>query len=178
YPMREPKRGPFVDRAEMWRRAEPVLAELGLRVQPRQQLATLSLAERQLVEVAKALVTNPRVLILDEPTSALETASTENLLEVLRVLRERQTAVVFVSHILDEVMAVCDEITVLRDGRVVMEGASPAKLTVAEVVEAMLGERERSRAEGTTTWETEQRAVAAAVEKASSAGEGAGDVVL
>jgi ABC-type sugar transport system ATPase subunit len=62
YPMREPRRGPFVNRHEMWRRAEPVLVELGLEVQPRQPLATLSLAERQLVEVAKALITNPRVL--------------------------------------------------------------------------------------------------------------------
>src|SRR5437870_2194136 len=164
YPMREPKRGPFVDRAEMWRRAEPVLAELGLRVQPRQQVATLSLAERQLVEVAKALITNPRVLILDEPTSALETASTENLLEVLRVLRERQAAVVFVSHILDEVMAVCDEITVLRDGRVVMEGASPATLTVTEIVAAMLGERAHSRGDGGVAPDRELRAVASAVE--------------
>src|SRR5207244_13413536 len=98
--------------------------------------------------VAQSLVPNARVLILEEPTSALETASTENLLEVLRVLRGRQAAVVFVSHILDEVMAVCDEITVLRDGRVVMEGASPAKLTVTEIVAAMLGGRDRSTTNG------------------------------
>jgi ABC-type sugar transport system ATPase subunit len=179
YPMREPTRGPFVDRAEMWRRAEPVLAELGLEVQPRQTVARLSLAERQLVEVAKALVTNPRVLILDEPTSALETTSTETLLDVLRVLRERQVAVLLVSHILDEVMAVCDQITVLRDGRVVMEGTPREKLTVSEIVAAMLGERDRSMAGGTRTWEREMRAVAAAVEKAPSGGDDEdGGVVL
>jgi ABC-type sugar transport system ATPase subunit len=164
YPMREPRRGPFVDRAAMWWRAAPVVAELGLEVQPRQLLATLSLAERQLVEVARALVTNPRVLILDEPTSALETASTETLLQVLRVLRERQVAVVFVSHILEEVMTLCDRITVLRDGEVVIEGAAREELTVGEIVAAMLGERDRVH--------RELRAVAAAVESALSGGHG------
>jgi ABC-type sugar transport system ATPase subunit len=171
YPMREPRRGPFVDRAEMWRRAEPVLAELGLAVHQRQPVATLSLAERQLVEVARALVTNPRVLILDEPTSALETASTETLLGVLGVLRERQVAVVFVSHILDEVMTLCDRVTVLRDGEVVMAGAPREGLTVSEVVAAMLGERGRARTGDATTWERELRAVAAAVERAPSGGQ-------
>jgi ABC-type sugar transport system ATPase subunit len=178
YPMREPRRGPFVNRTEMWRRAEPVLVELGLEVQPRQPVASLSLAERQLVEVAKALVTNPRVLILDEPTSALEAASTEALLQVLRVLRERQVAVVFVSHILDEVMALCDQITVLRDGKVVMEGASREKLSVSQIVAAMLGERHRSQGNGPKLQERELRAVAAAVEKAPSGGNDEDGIVL
>jgi ABC-type sugar transport system ATPase subunit len=177
YPMREPRRGPFVRRTEMWRRAQPVLAELGLEVEPRQQLGTLSLAERQLVEVAKALVTEPRVLILDEPTSALESSSTEALLGVLRVLRERQVAVVFVSHILEEVMALCDQITVLRDGRVVMAGASREQLSVNEIVAAMLGDPEDG--DGAAPPVQELQAVAAAVEAAPSGGEsGERDVVL
>src|SRR3954451_1457044 len=143
FPMREPRRGPFVKRAEMAERARPVLAELGLGVSLRQPLGSLSLAERQLVEVAKALVTQPRVLILDEPTSALEQSSTEALMRVLRVLRERQVAVVFVSHILEEVLALCDAITVLRDGRPVLEGVPRSELTAATIVDAMLGERRR-----------------------------------
>jgi ABC-type sugar transport system ATPase subunit len=143
FPMREPRRGPFVRRSEMARRARPVLEELGLDVSLREPLGELSLAERQLVEVAKALVTQPRVLILDEPTSALEQASTEALMKVLRVLRERQVAVVFVSHILEEVLALCDAITVLRDGRPVLEGVPRAELNASAIVDAMLGERRR-----------------------------------
>jgi ABC-type sugar transport system ATPase subunit len=143
FPMREPRRGPFVDRSEMARRARPVLAELGLDVSLRRPLGSLSLAERQLVEVAKALVTEPRVLILDEPTSALEQASTEALMHVLRVLRERRVAVVFVSHILEEVLALCDVITVLRDGRPVLEGVPRAELSASAIVDAMLGDRRR-----------------------------------
>ena len=70
------------------------------------------------MEIGKALLTEPRILILDEPTSALGAASTETLLDILRVLRDREVGVVFVSHILEDVMALCDEVTVLRDGDV------------------------------------------------------------
>jgi ABC-type sugar transport system ATPase subunit len=141
YPMREPKRGPFVNRRVMTRRAIPVLRELGLDISLRQPLGSLTLAERQLVEIAKALLTEPQVLILDEPTSALEAASTEALMRSLRVLRERQVAVVFVSHILEEVMALCDDITVLRDGHPVLEGVPRDELSLETIVDAMLGDR-------------------------------------
>jgi ABC-type sugar transport system ATPase subunit len=143
FPMREPRRGPFVNTSEMAARARPVLAELGLDVSLRRPLGSLSLAQRQLVEVAKALVTQPRVLILDEPTSALEQSSTEALMKVLRVLREREVAVVFVSHILEEVLALCDAITVLRDGRPVLEGVPRSAVSASTIVDAMLGERRR-----------------------------------
>jgi ABC-type sugar transport system ATPase subunit len=176
YPMREPRRGPLVLRGEMWRRAEPVLAELGLDVEPRQLVEGLSLAERQLVEIAKALITQPRVLILDEPTSALETKSTETLMGVLRVLRERQVAVIFVSHILEEVMALCDRITVLRDGRVVLAGVEREGLGIAEVVAAMLGERDKARQNGAKAPEHKLRVVSEAVEAVADAVESAEDI--
>jgi ABC-type sugar transport system ATPase subunit len=178
YPMREPRRGPFVSRREMWRRAEPVLDELGLEVQPRQALGELSLAERQLVEIAKALILEPRVLILDEPTSALETASSENLMGVLRVLRDRQVAVVFVSHILEEVMALCDQVTVLRDGKVVLEGVDRAKLKLSEIVAAMLGEQEGAKANGAKSAARELNAVLDTVERAGGKGDDDAAVVL
>jgi ABC-type sugar transport system ATPase subunit len=141
YPMREPKRGPFVDRGRMAREAQAVLDELQLDVPLRRPLGELTLAQRQQVEIAKALLTSPRVLILDEPTSALGQASTQNLLDVLRVLRDRDVGVVFVSHILEDVMALCDEITVLRDGAVVLSAVPRAQLTVPAIVAAMLGDQ-------------------------------------
>ena len=151
FPQREPLRGPFVDRAEMARRARPVLHDLGLGdLSLRRLVGELSLAQRQLVEVAKALVADPRVLVLDEPTSALEAASTALLMDVVRVLRERQVAVVYVSHILPEVMTLCDEVTVLRDGRVVMEGIALDDLTIPKILAAMLGEDETHAGNGAT----------------------------
>jgi ABC-type sugar transport system ATPase subunit len=145
YPMREPRRGPFISRSTMDRRARPVLAELGLDVSPRTPVRELTLAQRQLVEIAKALLTEPRVLVLDEPTSALDASSAETLFGILRVLRERQVAVVFVSHILEEAMALCDEVTVLRDGRPVIAGQARAELDIGTVVRAMLGEQRARR---------------------------------
>ncbi|XVV01107.1 sugar ABC transporter ATP-binding protein [Actinosynnema sp. CA-248983] len=140
YPQREPTRGPLLDRRAMLERAVPVLRQLGLDVDPRVRLGGLSLAQRQLVEIAKALIVEPKVLILDEPTSALDPDSSERLLDILRVLRDRQVAVVFVSHILEEVMNLCDEITVLREGRTVLDAASRSSLDIGAVVHAMLGQ--------------------------------------
>jgi ABC-type sugar transport system ATPase subunit len=138
---REPLRGGLLDRRAMAVQAEPVLAELGLRVPLRTPVGALSLAERQLVEVAKALLTRPRVLILDEPTSALDDSGTRRLLGVLRVLRQRQVAVVFVSHILEEVMQLSDTVTILRDGQVVLAAAERDTLTIDGIVRRMLGDR-------------------------------------
>jgi ABC-type sugar transport system ATPase subunit len=119
--------------------AAPVLEELGVRRSLRTEVAALTLAQRQLVEIAKALVSQPKVLLLDEPTSALETGASDRLLAILRVLRDRQVGVVYVSHILEEVMSLCDEVTVLRDGRVVLSQAPLADLTMERIVDAMLG---------------------------------------
>ena len=141
FPMREPMRGPLIDRKRMRALAQPVLDELGLAVDLRAMVRDLTLAERQLVEIAKALIPNPRVLLLDEPTSALESGATERLLAILRVLRQRDVAVVYVSHILEEVMSVCDEVTVLRDGLVVKAAEPMASLTMQDIVHSMLGER-------------------------------------
>jgi len=138
---REILRHGLFDRAAMTARAEPVLDELGLRVSPRAPVGSLSLAQRQLVEIAKALLTDPRVLVLDEPTSALDDAGSARLLQVLRVLRDRRVGVVFVSHILEEVLAVSDEISVLRDGEVVVSAARRADMSVGRIVAAMLGDR-------------------------------------
>jgi len=145
YPLREPRRGPFISRREMDAQARPVLAELGLKVDGRTLVRELSLAQRQLLEIARALLTRPRVLVLDEPTSALESASTENLFAILRVLREREVAVVFVSHMLEEVMSLCDELTVLRDGRPVITAMSREQATIETLVQAMLGDEHAGR---------------------------------
>jgi ABC-type sugar transport system ATPase subunit len=122
-------------------RAAPVLAELGLQVDFRRLVGTLPLADRQRIEIARALLTDPRILVLDEPTSALESAGTENLLNIVRVLRDRGVGVVFVSHILEEVLSLSDEVTILRDGSVVVEGTDRASLTIPVVVAAMLGDK-------------------------------------
>src|SRR4051794_691117 len=140
---REPLRGAaVVDRPTMRAAAKPVLAEVGLSASVlNQPLRSLSLGGRQLVEIARALLENPRVLILDEPTSALKAAETQRLLDVVRNLRNRDVAVVFVSHFLEDVFKIADVVTVLRNGRVIERAKPASAMTQQSVITAMLGER-------------------------------------
>jgi len=147
FPMREPRQGVFVSRGRMRELAIPVLEQLGLERPLDTPVSELSLAERQLVEIAKALAAQPKVLLLDEPTSALETGASDRLLKILAVLRGRNVGVVYVSHILEEVMSLCDEVTVLRDGRVVLSQEPIAQLSIGRIVAAMLGKTGESAGE-------------------------------
>ncbi len=120
---REPGGPVFVDRPAMEQGARRLLERLGLRLDLAAPLAApvrdLTVSERQLVEIARALTTEPAVLILDEPTSALDPHEAERLFAILRDLRAGGTGIVFISHRLPEVLAVADRITVMKDGEVV-----------------------------------------------------------
>jgi len=142
---REPRRAWVVRRAAMEREARPVLEAMGLDVRLDRPVAALSLGERQLVEIAKALLARSDVLILDEPNSALNAAESERLFAVVRRLRDQGVAVLYVSHRLEEVFRIADVITVLRNGRLVASAAAGAT-TIREVVEAMLGRPPEERA--------------------------------
>ncbi|HET6363339.1 MAG TPA: sugar ABC transporter ATP-binding protein [Gemmatimonadota bacterium] len=115
---REPRRLPgLVDRAAMERRAHAILDGLGARFDVRRPIRELSLAERQLVEIARALSLDARILVMDEPTSALTEPETRALFETMRRLTARGVAIVYISHRLQEIYEIGDRVTVLRDGR-------------------------------------------------------------
>ena len=139
--MREPRRLLLANHRQMRRAATPVLDTVGLSASLLSHpLRALSLGSRQLVEIARALLESPRVLILDEPTSALKAAETRRLLETVRGLRDDGVSVVFVSHFLEDVFQVSDVVTILRSGRVVEPSASIDTLTPERTVAMMLGE--------------------------------------
>ena len=119
-------------------RTRDVLAELGVDLDPGTRVDTLSVADRQLVEIARALAARPAVLFLDEPTAALTPVEVERLIVRLRALTASGVAVLYISHRLDEVFEVADEVTVLRDGVVALH-ADIAATDRATVVRAMLG---------------------------------------
>ncbi len=136
---RQPLRaGRRIDRPAMNRGASEIFTRLGVALDPQRQARGLSVADQQIVEIAKALSSNSSVLVMDEPTAALTTVEVERLFEVIRALRREGAAVLFISHRLEEVFAICQRITIMRDGRFV-RSALAVDITVDEVIRSMVG---------------------------------------
>ncbi|AIE84649.1 sugar ABC transporter ATP-binding protein [Fimbriimonas ginsengisoli] len=127
-----------IDWKKLNRQAEEALAVLNLEIDVRMPLGSYSIAIQQLVAIARAISTNVRVLVLDEPTSSLDEAEVEGLFVVLRRLQGRGIGIVFITHFLDQVDAVADRITVLRNGKLVGEYPS-SSLSRVELVSKMIG---------------------------------------
>ncbi len=113
---RQPTRQGRIDWQRMYAEAAELLARLNVSLNPRTKARALSVAQMQLVEIARALSIKTRVLIMDEPTSALTLSEIEDLFVIVRQLRDQGTAVIFISHHLEELFALCDRVTILRDG--------------------------------------------------------------
>jgi galactofuranose transport system ATP-binding protein len=140
----------LIDFRRMHREADEALRGLGIRVDVSRPLRELGVGAQQMVALARAVAVDARVVIMDEPTSSLEPREVRTLFGVIRMLRERGVAVVYVSHRMDELYEICDTVTVLRDGRVVHTGPL-AGLDRLRLVAMMLGrEIGEVRAEGMT----------------------------
>ncbi|MFC5823271.1 sugar ABC transporter ATP-binding protein [Nonomuraea insulae] len=136
---RQPLRGlRRIDAKAVRAKAAELFDRLGVPLDPDRPARGLSIADQQLVEIAKALAFDARILIMDEPTAALSGVEVERLFAVVRSLRESGTAMLFISHRFDEVFALCQRITVMRDGRWVSTDSADA-LTVDEMVRRMVG---------------------------------------
>jgi ribose transport system ATP-binding protein len=128
-----------IDRAERTRLAKQALQTLGFEIDLNERVKNLSVAQMQLVEIAKALVTNAKIILLDEPTASITGSETKKLFDVIRKLKDQGTAVLFVSHKLEEVYEICDTVTVLRDGVSVLESKSLSEYKQGEIVDLMVG---------------------------------------
>jgi ribose transport system ATP-binding protein len=143
---REPVHGGplrLIDRKRLHARTQPLLDRLGVDFKPDTPLIELSLAQRQLVEIMKALSLDARLVIMDEPTSSLTLSETERLMRVVTGLKAEGVSVIFITHRLNEVMQCADRAVVLRDGRVV-GSLSRAELTPAAMIRLMIGRDLRS----------------------------------
>jgi ribose transport system ATP-binding protein len=131
-------RGGLLDDRSLERQAGELLAELGVDIDPRSEVRRLSAAGMQLVEIAKALSQSARILVMDEPTASLARGEVEALFRIIDRLKRRGIAIVYITHRLEEVMAVADRVTVLRDGRLV--GTRPTSaLDVEALIEFIVG---------------------------------------
>ncbi len=135
---REPSKFGVINWTELYNRAGKLLKDLNLPIYPKTPVGNLGIGSQQLVEIAKALSQDARILVLDEPTAALTEAEVETLFGILRDLKARGVGMIYISHKLGEVFEMSDRITVLRDGRTV--GTNDAKdLTVERVIALMVG---------------------------------------
>ncbi len=137
--------GRRIDRRRMQADAAALFSRLGVRLDPGRISRGLSIADQQIVEIAKALSLDARVIVMDEPTAALSLAEVARLFDVVRTLRAAGAAVLFISHRLEEVFEICQRVTVMRDGRHVLT-SELAGLTADDLVRAMVGRQMDERA--------------------------------
>ncbi|MCB8881328.1 sugar ABC transporter ATP-binding protein [Acidisoma cellulosilytica] len=138
---REPRAGRFLlDDRSANNLAKLLLQQLGLDIDPRTPTDRLSTGEKQMTEIAKAISQHARVLIMDEPTSALSTAEVERLFAFLRGIKDQGVAVIYVSHKMDEIQQIADTVTILRDGRHIITKPL-AELTLESIIEHIVGRR-------------------------------------
>jgi ribose transport system ATP-binding protein len=135
---REIRNGLTVNDREMNRQAEGAVRGLGAEIRPTTLVSRLSIAQRQLVQIARALMVPHRIVIFDEPTASLTPIETEALLKVIRDQREKGTAILYISHRLNEVAAIADRVTVLRDGKLVATRPA-AELKPVDMARLMVG---------------------------------------
>jgi len=134
----ELSRNGSVDRRAMNVAAEPILARLGVTFTPRTMVGSLSMAERQLVEIARALHARSRILVMDEPTTSLSSRETEKLFDLIRSLRTEGLAIIYISHRMGEIYDLSDRVSVLRDGGYVGT-LDRADLSAERLVQMMVG---------------------------------------
>ena len=114
-----PVSGPFISTADMRRRSQALLGRLGSTVSPESRIEELSIGDRQLVEIARALRHQPRIIIFDEPTSSLTEPERRRLFKVIRGLKAEGVVIIYITHFLDEIFSICERVTVMRNGETV-----------------------------------------------------------
>lgn len=134
----EKTNGIFLDKKSMEERSTKVLRELGLNISPKTTLRDIGIGSQQLVEIAKALIKNVEVLILDEPTASLTNGEIRNLFRIIHKLKNDGVSIIYISHRLDEVFEISDLITVFRDGEII-DTKEPRELTSDQLVKLMVG---------------------------------------
>ena len=135
---RYPKKGPFVSETKMYRDTMKVFEELDIKVNPKTIMSTMPVAQRQMVEIAKAVSYNASVIVFDEPTSSLTEEEVVHLFRIINMLRDRGCGIIYISHKMEEILKISDEVTIMRDGTWV--ATEPAKdLTMDHIIKLMVG---------------------------------------
>jgi len=133
----------YVSHRQMYKNTMDVFEDLGIQINPKAIISTLSVSQRQMVEIAKAVSHDSKVIVLDEPTSSLTDIEVEHLFRIIRNLRDRGCAIIYISHRMSEILQISDEVSVMRDGKMVAT-QNAADLTMDKIITMMVG-RELSK---------------------------------
>jgi len=137
---REPLHGPFINTEFALQKANQLFRELEMDIHPQELISRLPVGERQVVEIAKALSRDSSILIMDEPTASLSNVEIQSLFKVIRRLKKEGISIIFVSHHLNEVIEICDRVTVIRDGEVALKD-EVAHLKLENIISAIIGKK-------------------------------------
>ena len=130
--------GVFVDHKKLYRQAEETLRSLGIDINPYEKMGDLTVAKMQMVEIAKAVSQDANIIVMDEPTSSITSTEVAQLFGMIRSLKEKGVSVIYISHKMDEIFKICDEVTVFRDGQMVGSDMV-ANMDVAKLIQLMVG---------------------------------------
>lgn len=137
---RELKRGMLVNDAEMIRDSRETLESLGVNISPKTILKDLSISYKHIVEIAKVVSQNRKIIIMDEPTASLTQAEIKLLFKTIKKLKEKGITIIYISHHLEEIFGICDRVTVIRDGKKILTEEID-KINISQLIEAMLGKK-------------------------------------
>ncbi|MGL4402302.1 MAG: galactose/methyl galactoside ABC transporter ATP-binding protein MglA [Fusobacteriaceae bacterium] len=135
---RYPKKGIFVDQKKMYLDTLQIFKELEMDIDPQAKVATLSVSQMQMIEIAKAFSYNAKIIVMDEPTSSLTEKEVGHLFKIINKLKEKGCGIVYISHKMEEISQICDEITILRDGQWI-NTCSLKGITTDEIIAMMVG---------------------------------------
>ena len=135
---RYPTKGLFVDQKKMYADTKAIFDELGINIDPREKVAKLTVSEMQMIEIAKAFSYNAKIVIMDEPTSSLSEKEVGHLFTIIDKLKQRGCGIIYISHKMEEIFKICDEITILRDGKWI-DTVAVKETTMDELVAKMVG---------------------------------------
>ncbi|MBS4192095.1 galactose/methyl galactoside ABC transporter ATP-binding protein MglA [Bacillus sp. FJAT-49705] len=135
---RYPKKGIFIDEKKMYEDTVAIFNSLDISIDPRSRVSTLSVSEMQMVEIAKAVSYHSKIIVMDEPTSSLTEKEVDHLFKIIRKLQSENVAIIYISHKMEEILKVSDEVTIMRDGQYIAT-KSAKDLTTEEIIKLMVG---------------------------------------
>ncbi|MGZ4159985.1 MAG: galactose/methyl galactoside ABC transporter ATP-binding protein MglA [Neobacillus sp.] len=135
---RYPKKGIFIDEKKMYEDTVGIFKSLDINIDPRSKVGTLSVSEMQMVEIAKAVSYHSKIIVMDEPTSSLTETEVDHLFKIIRRLQSENVAIIYISHKMEEILKISDEVTIMRDGQYIATKKAK-ELTTDEIIKLMVG---------------------------------------